>query len=336
MNKDMILLAHGEGGRLSRDLIESLFYEAFGNRYLDGLDDGALLPKGNGRTVYTTDSYVVKPLLFPGGDIGMLSVYGTCNDLAVMGAKPVYLSSGFIIEEGMRIEILRNIVRSMAHACEVCGVRIVTGDTKVVERGNADGLYINTSGIGYLQEGVSLSPKRLQSGDAILVSGFLGDHGIAVLLAREQLAVRSSIESDAAPLWLLTKNLLGFGRAIRFMRDPTRGGLVTSLCELAAASGFSLSIDEEQVPVRDEVRSVCEILGFDPLYIANEGKLLLVASGKSAGKILDTMKAHPLGRNAAIIGEVTDTPPGKVILHTRAGGRRLMDLLSGEQLPRIC
>jgi hydrogenase expression/formation protein HypE len=336
MKKDLILLAHGEGGRLTRDLVESLFLRHFGNKYLASLDDGALLPAKKEHIVYTTDSYVVKPLFFPGGDIGMLSVYGTCNDLTVMGAVPKYLSSAFVIEEGMQLKSLEAIVRSMARACAASSVMLVTGDTKVVEKGNADGLFITTGGIGFLDERMKLSPRRLVPGDAVIVSGTIGDHGIAVLTAREELGLTSPVKSDAAPLCLLAKKLVGFGDAIKFMRDPTRGGLATVLCELARSSGLCIEVSEKCIPVRNEVRSICEILGFDPLYVANEGKMLLVVSAKAAEKILRALRGHPLGRKARLIGEVKRGPGGKVVLLTNAGGRRLVDMLSGEQLPRIC
>jgi hydrogenase expression/formation protein HypE len=336
MKQDLVLLAHGEGGRRSRELIESLFLKGFSNRHLETLDDGAVLPPEEGSIVFTTDAYVVRPLFFPGGDIGRLAIYGTCNDLAVMGARPAWLSCSFILEEGLEIGRLERIVDSMAHACGICGVEIVTGDTKVVERGNADGVYINTTGIGYLREGILLSPSRLEAGDRILVSGSVGDHGIAVLSAREQLHVTSPVVSDVAPLWSLIRDLLDFGPAIRFMRDPTRGGLATALCELARSAALGIEIREADIPVRDTVRSLCEVLGFDPLYIANEGKLLLVAAASRADRILDRMRNHPLGTNAADIGGVVDTSTGKVVMHTTAGGRRLVDMLSGEQLPRIC
>jgi len=336
MTKELILLAHGDGGRLSREIVETLFLKVLGNRYLEALDDGALLPKRSGRPVYTTDSYVVKPLFFPGGDIGMLSVFGTCNDLSVMGARPEFLSCAYILEEGLEIETLRRVAASMAEACERAGVKIVTGDTKVVERGKADGLYINTTGIGYLRDGIHLSPARLKPGDRVLVSGPIGDHGIAVLAVRERLALSTPVRSDAASIWPLVEKLLDLGGSIKFMRDPTRGGLATVLCELAKSSGHSIEIREDAIPVRDEVRGICEILGFDPLYVANEGKLVLVVSKKGAERALDILCSHPLGQEASIVGEVKEGPRGLVVLHTRAGGRRLVDMLSGEQLPRIC
>jgi hydrogenase expression/formation protein HypE len=338
MTSELILLAHGEGGRRSRDLVESLFLEAFRNPSLEGLDDGAVLPEGEGEgsLVFTTDSYVVRPLFFPGGDIGRLAVFGTCNDLAVMGARPAYLSCGFILEEGTEIGTLERIVGSMADACAECGVKIVTGDTKVVERGAADGLFINTSGVGWRPEGIGPGPDRIAPGDRIVVSGTIGDHGIAVLAARERLTLASPVESDVAPLWLLVREILERGEAIRFMRDPTRGGLATALCELASASGRGIEIDEAAIPVRGAVRGICEILGFDPLYVANEGKLLLVCAPGAADGIVETMRRHPLGTDAAVIGGVVEEPPGRVVLRTAAGGRRLVDMLSGEQLPRIC
>ena len=337
MTKELILLAHGDGGRLSREIVETIFLKVLGgNRYLEALDDGALLPKRSGRPVYTTDSYVVKPLFFPGGDIGMLSVFGTCNDLSVMGARPEFLSCAYILEEGLEVETLRRVAASMAEACERAGVKIVTGDTKVVERGKADGLYINTTGIGYLRDGIRLSPARLKSGDRVLVSGPIGDHGIAVLAARERLALSTPVRSDAASIWPLVEKLLVLGGSIKFMRDPTRGGLATVLCELAKSSGHSIEIREDAIPVRDEVRGICEILGFDPLYVANEGKLVLVVSKKGAERALGIIRGHPLGQEASIVGEVKEGPRGLVVLHTRVGGRRLVDMLSGEQLPRIC
>jgi hydrogenase expression/formation protein HypE len=336
MKRKRILLAHGEGGRLTRDLVEEIFLRSFKNRYLDRLDDGALLTEKDVKVVFTTDSYVVKPIFFPGGDIGRLSVYGTCNDLAVMGAVPKYISCAFIIEEGFDIETLEKVVTSMSKACKRSGVKLVTGDTKVVEKGNADGLYINTTGIGFMMKDFSVSPTRVSPGDLVLISGTIGDHGIAVLMAREQLGIKSSVRSDAAPLYLLTKKLGTFGRSIKFMRDPTRGGLATALCELAKSSRYSIEVREESIPIREDVRSACDILGFDPLYIANEGKLLLVVSRKIAGKVIDVMRLHSLGRKADVIGEIKSAPTGKVVLHTLAGGRRLVDMLSGEQLPRIC
>lgn len=336
MKKGIILLAHGEGGRLTRDLVGSLFLSHFGNRYLATLDDGALLPAKDGRFVYTTDSYVVKPLFYPGGDIGMLSVYGTCNDLTVMGAVPKYISCAFVIEEGMELSRLEEIVKSMAKACRVSNVRLVTGDTKVVERGKADSIFITTSGLGFLQDGMRLSPGRIAPGDVVIVSGTLGDHGIAVLAAREELGLTSPVKSDAAPLCLLAEKIFRFGGAIRFMRDPTRGGLATVLCEIAHSAGLSIEVREESIPVRKEVQSICEILGFDPLYVANEGKMVLIVSRKEAGKVLEALRAHPLGRRASVVGEVKRSPAGRVVLLTRAGGRRLIEMLSGEQLPRIC
>lgn len=336
MKSNRILLSHGEGGKRSQDLVRTLFLEHFGNRYLDRLEDGAVLPRRRGTAVHTTDSYVVKPITFPGGDIGMLSVHGTCNDLAVMGARPAYLSCGFILEEGLEFDTLEHIAASMADAAGGEGVLVVTGDTKVVARGEADGLFINTSGIGYRQKGVRLSPRLVRPGDSVIVSGCMGDHGIAVLSARTGLPLETSIESDAAPVWPLVEGVLPFGQSLKFMRDPTRGGLATVLCELTGEKRFGIELWEDRIPMKDEVRNVCDILGYDPLYVANEGKLVLIVSGKASERILALLKKHPAGRRASIIGRVTGDHRGTVVLRTESGGSRIVTMLSGDQLPRIC
>lgn len=336
MEKDRILLAHGSGGRLTHDLVKTLFREAFANPSLDRMEDAAVLPGMPGRIAMTTDSYVVQPLFFPGGDIGKLAVCGTVNDLAMVGARPLYLTAGFILEEGLAQEELRQAVSSMAAAARQAGVAIVSGDTKVVGRGNADKLFINTAGIGWIPEGISLAPGNVRPGDRILVSGTLGDHGMAILCQREGLRFESALESDCAPLNGLAEALLKDHPGVRVMRDPTRGGLATTLVELAQGSRCGFEIAEERVPVRETVRSVCELLGFDPLYVANEGKLIAVVSADEAEECLSVMKSHPLGNDAALIGRAVESHPGKVVLRTALGVSRLLEMLSGEQLPRIC
>ncbi|MBI5643426.1 MAG: hydrogenase expression/formation protein HypE [Deltaproteobacteria bacterium] len=338
MKKDdrKILLAHGSGGNLTRKLIEEVFAEAFRNELLAPLNDQAIFKLPHEKLAFTTDSYVVKPIFFPGGDIGKLSICGTINDLAVGGAEPVYLSASFIIEEGLPLDELKKIVASMARTANDSGVKIVTGDTKVVERGKGDKLFINTAGIGIVRDSVDLSPAAIRPGDVIIVSGTIGDHGIAIMTHREGIQMDVPVDSDCAPLHNLTSDMLNAADGIKAMRDPTRGGLATVLNEFASACGFSMNIREDDVPVREAVKGACEILGFDPLYLANEGKLVAVASKESAEKILLAMKKNPLGKDAAIIGEVKAEPKGKVLLETSIGNRRILDMLSGEQLPRIC
>jgi hydrogenase expression/formation protein HypE len=336
MEKDQILLAHGSGGRLTHELVRTLFREAFANPSLDRMEDAAVLSGMPGRIALTTDSYVVQPLFFPGGDIGKLAVCGTVNDLAMVGAQPRYLTAGFILEEGLALEDLRRVVSSMAGAARQAGVAIVSGDTKVVGRGNADKLFINTAGIGWIPEGVDLSPRQVRAGDRILVSGTLGDHGMAILCQREGLRFESALESDCAPLNGLVEILMKGHSGVRVMRDPTRGGLATTLVELAQGSGCGFEIEESRVPVRETVRSVCELLGFDPLYVANEGKLIAIVPDDEAEACLSAMKSHSLGEDAALIGRVVETHPGKVVLRTPLGVSRLLEMLSGEQLPRIC
>ncbi|MDO8427183.1 MAG: hydrogenase expression/formation protein HypE [Deltaproteobacteria bacterium] len=335
-NNKKILLSHGSGGSLTRRLIEDIFAPAFSNPLLAPLNDQAVFTLDSPRLAFTTDSYVVNPIFFPGGDIGKLSVCGTINDLAVGGAEPVYLSASFIIEEGMDIGELKRIVASMAKTANDSGVKIVTGDTKVVERGKGDKLFITTTGIGVIADSISLSPELIRPGDVIIVSGTMGDHGIAIMTRRQGIDLEVPIESDCAALHTLTRDILRGADGVKAMRDPTRGGLATVLNEFALSSGTCMEISECLIPVREEVRGACEILGFDPLYLANEGKLVAVVKEGSAQKILASMRKNPLGKDAAIIGKVTKEPKGKVLLETSIGNKRILDMLSGEQLPRIC
>jgi len=336
-----ITLAHGGGGKAMRDLIDDVFVSVFDNPALAPLDDQArfalsdLTAMGD-RLAFTTDSYVVDPLFFPGGDIGKLAVNGTVNDLAVGGARPLYLSCGAIIEEGLSVETLRTIARSMAEAAAACGVAIVTGDTKVVPRGACDKLFINTSGIGVIREGIRLSADNTRPGDVVLVNGVLGDHGAAILNARGDMALSSPVESDCAALHGLIDDVLAAAPSLRFIRDATRGGLATVLNEIALAAGVGIEIQETTTPIREEVKGFCEILGLDPLYLANEGKMVCVAPEEQARAALDAMRANGLGREAAIIGRVTEQRAGRVVMQTTFGGRRIVDMLVGEQLPRIC
>ena len=331
-----VLLAHGSGGSYSRRLIEEVFAKAFSNPLLAPLNDQAVFSLPAKKLAFTTDSYVVKPIFFPGGDIGKLSVCGTINDLAVGGAEPMYLSASFIIEEGLGMDELKRVVDSMAATARSAGVSIVTGDTKVVERGKGDKLFITTTGIGVVN-GPELSPANIRPGDAVIVSGTMGDHGVAIMTHREGIMMDAPVVSDCAPLHTLARDIISAApTGVRAMRDPTRGGLATVLNEFAASSGCSITIREEELPVKEAVRGACEILGFDPLYLANEGKLVAIVSCEEAGKALSAMKAHPLGVDAAIIGTVTEAPKGKLLLETSIGNTRIIDMLSGEQLPRIC
>ena len=331
-----VTLAHGGGGRAMKDLIAEVFVAAFDNEFLAPLEDQARLPLDAGRLAFTTDSYVVDPLFFPGGDIGKLAVCGTVNDLAVGGAVPLYLSCAVIIEEGVPVELLRRIAASMARTAQAAGVQIVTGDTKVVPRGACDKLFITTAGIGMLRPGYEPGAHRARPGDVVLVNGVLGDHGAAILCARGDMALDTPIESDCAPLNGLIGALLAAAPGIRFMRDATRGGAATVLNEAAAASGVAIELDEARLPMREEVKAFCEILGLDPLYLANEGRVLAIAPAPEADAALAAMRAHPLGAGAAAIGRVVSGEPGRVVLRTLVGGRRLVDMLVGEQLPRIC
>ncbi len=331
-----ILLAHGGGGKLSHQLIKKIFASQFKNEYLELLHDGATILLEKTNIAFSTDSYVVDPIFFPGGDIGALSINGTVNDLSMCGAKPMYLSSAFIIEEGFPIEDLWRIVISMENAAKTSGVKLVTGDTKVVDRGKADKVFINTTGIGIIPEGVNISPKNVKPGDKIILSGFIAEHGIAIMSVREGLEFETQIVSDCAPLNGLVETMLNASKNIHALRDPTRGGVASALNEIAESAKVGISIDESIIPVSEEVNGACEILGFDPLYVANEGKLLAFIPKEDTEKVLSSMRSHPLGKNAVIIGEVTSENSGIVIMKTRIGGSRIVDMLSGEQLPRIC
>jgi hydrogenase expression/formation protein HypE len=338
-NFDYVSLGHGGGGRLSADLLRGLFLPAFDNPVLAALEDQAIvaLPGESGRRIaFTTDAFVVRPIFFPGGDIGKLAVHGTVNDLAVGGATPLFLSAAFILEEGLPIGDLRRIVTSMRAACAEARVSLVTGDTKVVDRGKGDQVFITTAGIGVVPAGLALSIGNARPGDRILVSGTVGDHGIAILSVREGIEFETVLESDTAPLAGLSGRMLETCPAIRCMRDPTRGGLASALNELAAASRVGVRLTEAAIPIRREVRAACEMLGLDPLYVANEGKLIAVVPPADAERVLDSMRTHPLGRQAAIIGEVTAEVPGLVVMESLIGGERLVNMLAGEQLPRIC
>lgn len=333
---DRIILAHGSGGRLTHDLISRVFLSRLDNAILAPLGDSALLNLGGSRLAFTTDSYVVTPLFFAGGDIGRLAICGTVNDLSMAGATPQCLSAGFVVEEGFPIADLERIVDSMNAAAEEAGVAVVTGDTKVVEKGSADGVFINTSGLGIVPEGIAVGPDRARSGDVIVVSGSLGDHGIAVLSKREGLGFETEIQSDCAPLNGLVSAILEVSPDLRCLRDPTRGGLATTLNELATQSGVGMIIREDTIPIKPAVRGACELLGYDPLYLANEGKLVAIVPLGVAGEVIARMRDHPHGQEASIIGEVVAENPGLVAMRTGIGGTRILDMLSGEMLPRIC
>lgn len=332
-----IVMGHGGGGKLGNELVEHLFLPAFRNPALENLGDAAVFELNAGRLAMSTDSFVVQPLFFPGGSIGALAVNGTVNDLAVSGAEPKFLSASFILEEGFPLNQLAAVVRAMADAAATAGVRIVTGDTKVVERGHGDGCYINTAGVGVLRPGVNVGPHRAQPGDAILVSGTLGDHGMAIMSVREGLEFESQIRSDCAALnGLIADVLTAVGTGVHAMRDPTRGGLASTLNEIAAASKVGMEIDERKLPVRTEVQSACELLGLDPVYVANEGKAVFFVAAESADQALAVLRAHPLGSDAARIGHVTAEHPGMIVARTGMGANRVIAPQIGEQLPRIC
>ncbi|MCG6925010.1 MAG: hydrogenase expression/formation protein HypE [Acidobacteria bacterium] len=333
---DIVQLAHGGGGTLTSRLIDRLFVPAFRNPHLDSLGDGAVVTVGDTRLAFTTDSFVVKPVFFPGGDIGSLSVHGTVNDLAMCGAEPLYLSAGLVIEEGFLMSDLERVVAAMAEACGHVGVTLVTGDTKVVDRGKGDGIYVNTSGVGRVREGVSVGPARAAAGDAVLVSGPVGDHGIAVMAAREGIDLETELVSDSAPVVAPVGALLEAVPETHVLRDPTRGGLATALSEVAVASKVGIRLEEAHIPVRDEVRGACELLGFDPLYVACEGRFLAVVPGEQAEEALLAVRSQPGGEGARLIGRVVAEDPGRLVLRTRIGSHRLLERLSGEQLPRIC
>jgi hydrogenase expression/formation protein HypE len=331
-----ILLGHGSGGKLTSRLVEQIFLPAFRNSALEALDDQAILTVGNSRIAFTTDSYVITPIFFPGGDIGELAVNGTINDLAMGGAKPLYLSLAFILEEGLPISDLERIVASAKRAADRASVHIVTGDTKVVGRGSGDKIFINTSGIGVVPPGLNLSSRNVRAGDAILLSGTIGDHGVAILSTREGLEFEGALKSDTAALHELTAEMLKICPDIHAMRDPTRGGLAATLVEIASRQHLGIEVEEKLVPIRDTVRGACEILGLDPLLVANEGKLVAFVPEKNADQILAAMRQHPLGREANLIGRVTEEHADFVILRTPVGGDRVLDLPFGEALPRIC
>lgn len=334
--KERILLSHGSGGRLSQQLIKEVFLKKFDNSLLEKLGDSAIFEEKNIRWAFSTDSYVIKPLFFPGGDIGKLAVSGTINDLAVAGATPLFLSCAFIIEEGLELSILETIVSSMKETADRANVQIITGDTKVVEHGSADRLFINTSGVGIVTTQKNLSPQRIEVNDRIIINGTIGDHTIATLSGREEFDFQTEIKSDCAPLNDLISSIIPACPGLKMMRDPTRGGIATVLNEVASKQPFAIELWEEKVPVRQEVTSMCEMLGFDPLYLANEGKVIFIVKREEADKLLVTARAHPLGKESQIIGKVISEPKGKVYLRTEIGSRRVIDVLTGDQLPRIC
>jgi hydrogenase expression/formation protein HypE len=336
VKEDRITMSHGAGGKATQTLIEALFLEAFRNPVLEALEDAARLHVGGAQVAMTTDSYVVSPLFFPGGDIGDLAVNGTVNDLSMAGATPLFLSAGFILEEGFPVADLARIAASMQTAARRAGVQVVTGDTKVVQRGKADGCYINTAGIGVIEHSIDLGVAKARPGDVIMVSGPIGDHGITIMLARGELDIEADISSDTAPLNGLVADLLAAAPGVRALRDATRGGVATILNEIAAAAGVGVVVSEDDIPVRAEVRGASELLGIDPMYVACEGRLVAVVSPQDADNALAALRAHPLGEQAAVIGTVTAEPPGIVQLKTAFGGTRIVDLLVGDPLPRIC
>lgn len=333
---DKILLAHGNGGKYSQKLVKELFQRYLGNEYLDQMNDAAVFAAPGDDLAFTTDSFVVSPLVFPGGDIGKLAVCGTVNDLAVSGARPLYLSAGFIIEEGFAMETLEKIVASMAETAREAGVQIITGDTKVVPRGHVDGLFINTSGIGAMLPGIYVGGSCARAGDLVVINGTIGDHGMTIMATRSDLDIIADMKSDCAPLNNLILELLQAVPEIRVLRDPTRGGVATTLTEIAQQSKVGIALEETALPVKASVRATCDLLGLDPLYLANEGKFLAVIPPESIDRALSVLRKHPLGREAAVLGEVAGTPPGKVYMKTAIGGKRMVDMLVADQLPRIC
>jgi hydrogenase expression/formation protein HypE len=335
-HNEQIVMGHGAGGRMSHQLIQKMFVPAFQNSALQAGDDAALVMPEHGRLSISTDAHVVFPLFFPGGDIGKLAICGTVNDVAMLGAKPLYITAGFILEEGLPMETLKRVVESMRAAAEEAGVQIVAGDTKVVQRGKADGLYVTTAGVGVVREGVNISGANAKVGDAVILSGSIGDHGIAVLGARGELGFESSIQSDVAPLNHLINDMLNVSSNIHVLRDPTRGGLATSLTEIAAQSKIGILLNEQSISVHPEVNAACEMLGFDPLYVANEGKLIAIVAKEDAEKVLAVMKRTRYGEDSVVIGEVQESLKGRVLLKTAYGTTRVIDMLAGEMLPRIC
>jgi len=332
---DKILLAHGSGGKLAHDLITSAFVSALDNPILSRMDDSAVF-SASGRLAFTTDSYVVNPIFFPGGNIGRLAVCGTVNDLATSGAKPLYLSLAFIIEEGFALKDLRKIVDAIKATADEAGVKIVTGDTKVVNRGGADKIFINTAGIGLVPDGVNISGSNARPGDKIIVTGTIGDHGIAVLSQREGLGFETKLQSDVAPLGKMVAEMLKASKNIHVLRDPTRGGLASTLNEIAGQSKVGIKIEEMKIPVKDEVNGACEMLGLDPLYVANEGKMIVIVAPPDADTVLNAIQQNVYGKNAAVIGDVVSVNPGRVVMKTALGASRIVDMLVGEPLPRIC
>ena len=338
-HNEQIVMGHGAGGRMSHQLIRKIFLSAFDNPALRAADDSALLESdlhAGSRLVVSTDAHVVTPLFFPGGDIGRLAVCGTVNDVAMLGAKPLYLTAGFILEEGLPIDTLQRVVASMKSAADEAGVQIVAGDTKVVQKGKADGLYITTAGVGIVQSGVNIGGALAQPGDVLILSGSIGDHGIAVLGARGELGFQSTIQSDVAPLNHLIDAMLRTSDQVHVLRDPTRGGLATTLNEIATQSNVGIMLDEKTLPIHPQVGAACEILGFDPLYVANEGKLVAMVAPEDADRVLDIMRATRYGEGSVVIGTVTSEPRGRVLLKTSIGSTRIIDMLAGEMLPRIC
>ncbi|MCS6804988.1 MAG: hydrogenase expression/formation protein HypE [Blastocatellia bacterium] len=331
-----ILLAHGGGGKLMHQLIEKMFLPVFANSLLEVRHDSAVITHDGVKLAFTTDSYVVRPLFFPGGDIGSLAVNGTVNDLAMCGARPLYLSVGFILEEGLPMETLWQVVQSMQQATRAAQVQLVTGDTKVVDKGKGDGIFINTAGIGVIEHDLVIAPASVRPGDVVLLNGDIGRHGIAIMAVREGLAFESEIESDSAPLADLVMTLLHAGIEIHCLRDLTRGGLASAVVEIAEAAGIEIALDEAVIPVREDVQGACEILGFDPLYVANEGRFIAFVAARDAERALALMRSHPLGAQASIIGRVTQHASGRVTMRSKIGASRIVDMLSGEQLPRIC
>lgn len=331
-----ITLSHGAGGKLSLDLITNLFKEKFDNKILNRLEDSAVINLNERKIAFTTDSYVIQPIFFPGGDIGKLAVCGTINDLSVMGAKPLFLSCSLIIEEGLEQNILEKIILSMKKAAQIAKVQIVTGDTKVVEKGSADEVFINTSGIGIIPKDIELGKERIKVGDKVIISGTIGDHATAILSLRENLQFQTKVKSDCAPLSDMIDSILKFKDKIKFMRDPTRGGLASSLNEMVSEKKFGALLFEDKIPIKDKVKGFCELLGYDPLYLANEGKAIIVTDPKVTEKVLSILRKNPLGKDAEIIGETTDRFKGIVGLKTRFGGTRIVDMSLGEQFPRIC